>query len=181
MTLTGPWSAKTTSPSRISYSTLPMLWTPTASWRAPSSGSSAISISAIMGAGRRVPSWKLDAGQLSYEASLSVASDEVGRPHRPPVGQFDAGAGVVLRELDRLTPAVDGDVQLVDPAGQDAFDVILPKAQYVGMPRREVAQVERGDPGEPGSLRHLSLREEPIGDATLVEGLDASRVQTAGA
>ena len=35
--------------------------------------------------------------------------------------------------------------------------------------------------GERGDLRHLPLREEPVGDPTLIEHLDGARVQTAGA
>ena len=132
------------------------------------------------GAGRRIPSGELDAGLLADEASSSVAPDEVLRPQRLPVGQLDADAGVVLRDPGRLTLAVDGHGQLVDPAGQDALDVVLPQPQPVGMPRREVADVER-DPSEARDLGHLSLREEPIGDATLIEDLDGSCVQSTGA
>jgi len=44
----------------------------------------------------------------------------------------------------------------------------------------EVADVQR-DPGERLDLHRLPLREEPIGDAALIEHLDRARVQTAGA
>ncbi len=132
------------------------------------------------GAGRRIPPGELDAGLLADEAASSVAPDEVLRPQRLAVGQLDVDAGVVLREPRHLTFAVDGHGQLVDPAGQDALDVVLPQPEPVGMPRREVADVER-DPSETRDLGHLSLREEPIGDATLIEDLDGSCVQTAGA
>ena len=44
----------------------------------------------------------------------------------------------------------------------------------------EVADVQR-DPGERLDLHRLPLREEPIGDAALIEHLDGARVQTAGA
>ena len=53
-------------------------------------------------------------------------------------------------------------------------------AEPVVVPGREVADVQR-DAGEARDLRDLSLREEPIGDAALVEHLDGARVQTAGA
>ena len=132
------------------------------------------------GAGRRVPPGELDAGRLADEASSTVAPDEVVRPQRLAVGQLDVDAGVVLREPGRLTVAIDGHRQLVDPTGQDALDVVLPQPEPVGMPRGEVADVE-GDPSETRDLGHLSLREEPIGDAALVEDLDGSCVQTAGA
>ena len=135
---------------------------------------------ADQGTGRGIPPGELDAGLLADEAASSVAADEVLRPQRLAVGQLDVDAGVVLREPRHLTFAIDGHGQLVDPAGQDALDVVLPQPEPVGMPCREVADVE-GDPGEPRDLGHLSLREEPIGDATLVEDLDRSCVQTAGA
>ena len=132
------------------------------------------------GTGRRIPPGELDAGPLADEAASSVAPDEVLRPQRLAVGQLDVDAGVVLREPSHLTFAVDGHGQLVDPAGQDALDVVLPQPEPVGMPRGEVADVER-DPSETRDLGHLSLREEPIGDAALIEDLDGSCVQTAGA
>jgi hypothetical protein len=56
--------------------------------------------------------------------------------------------------------------------------VVLPQPEPVIVPGGKVADVQR-DPGERRHLRHLSLREEPIGDATLIEYLDRARVQTA--
>ena len=41
------------------------------------------------------------------------------------------------------------------------------------MPGGEVADVQ-ADHAEPGDLGHLSLGEEPIGDAALIEDLDAA-------
>ena len=35
--------------------------------------------------------------------------------------------------------------------------------------------------GEPGDLGHLPLRQEPVGDAALIENLDGAGVQAAGA
>ena len=75
---------------------------------------------------------------------------------------------------------MDRDRQLADPAGQDALDVVLPQPEPVIVPGGKVADVQ-ADRGEARHLRHLSLREEPIGDATLIEHLDRARVQTAGA
>ena len=46
------------------------------------------------------------------------------------------------------------------------------------MPRGKVADVQT-DPGEPGDLGHLPLRQEPVGDPALIELLDRARVQTA--
>src|SRR5262249_51448930 len=71
-------------------------------------------------------------------------------------------------------------LKLADPAGQDALDAVLPQPEPVGMPGGKVADVQRG-PGEPRDLRHLPLRQEPIGDAALVEHLDGGCVQTARA
>ncbi len=72
------------------------------------------------------------------------------------VGQLDVDAGVVLRETRHLTSAIDRHRQLVDPAGQDALDVVLPQPEPVGVPGGKVADVQT-DPGEPRDLRHLPL------------------------
>jgi hypothetical protein len=48
------------------------------------------------------------------------------------------------------------------------------------VPARKVADVER-DAREGHSRVRRSLRDEPIGDSTLIEDLDGARVQTAGA
>ena len=122
---------------------------------------------------RRIPPGELDAGCLADQAASSVASDEILRPQRLAVGQLDVDAGVVLRETRHLTSAIDRHRQLVDPAGQDALDVVLPEPEPVGMPGGKVADVQR-DPGERRDLRHLSLREEPIGDSALIEDLDGA-------
>ena len=75
---------------------------------------------------------------------------------------------------------MDRDLQLGDPAGEDALDVLLPQPEPVGMAGGEVADVEPGT-AEPRDLRHLPLGKEPIGDAALVEDLDGARLQTARA
>ena len=129
------------------------------------------------GARRRIPPRELDAGCLADQAASSVAPGEVLRPQRPAVGQLDVDAGFVLRETRHLTFAMDRHLQLIDPAGEDALDVVLPEPQRVGMPGGEVADVQR-DPGELADADHLSLREEPIGDSALIHDLDAACVQT---
>ncbi len=126
---------------------------------------------------RRIPSRELDAGCLTDQAAASIAPDEILRPQRLAVGQRDVDAGVVLRETGDLNAVVDRDPQLADPAGQDALDVVLPQPEHVVVPGREVAD-ERG-PGEHRDLVFLSLRDEPIGDSTLIENLDGAREQTA--
>ena len=63
--------------------------------------------------------------------------------------------------------------QLADPAGEDALDVVLPQPEPVGVPGGKVADVQT-DRGEPRDLGHLPLREEPIGDAALIEDLDGA-------
>src|SRR5215210_8452407 len=98
-------------------------------------------------AGRRTPPGELDAGGLPDQTASSAAPDEVFRPQRPPVGQLDVDAGVVLREAGHLTAVVDRHPQLVDPAGQYAIDVVLPQPEPVGVPGGKVADVQRG-PGE---------------------------------
>ena len=120
---------------------------PRASWRMPSSGSSAISTSAIRLLVVGSQPGELDAGCLADQAASSVAPDEIVRPQRLAVGQLDVDAGVVLRETRHLTSAIDRHRQLADPAGQDALDVVLPQPEPVGVPGGEVADVQ-ADPGE---------------------------------
>ena len=116
---------------------------------------------------------------LRIDAASSVAPDEVVRPERLAVGQLDVDAGVVLREARHLASASDRHPQLADPGGQDALEVALPQREPVVVAGGEVADVQR-DPGERLDLHRLPLREEPIGDAALIEHLDGARVQTAG-
>ncbi len=123
------------------------------------------------GARRRIPAGEVDAGCFTDQTASSVAPDEILRPQRRAVGQLDVDAGVVLREASHLTFAIDRHRQLVDPAGQDALDVVLPQPEPVGVPGGKVADVQR-DPGEPRDLSHLPLREEPISDSALIENLD---------
>jgi len=94
------------------------------------------------------------------------------------VGYVDVDAGVVLRETGHLPSAIERHRQLADPAGQDALDVVLPQPEPVGVPGGKVADVQT-DAGEPSDLSHLSLREEPIRDSTLIEDLDGACVKTA--
>ena len=129
---------------------------------------------------RRVPAGELDAGRLADHATSSIAADEIFSPQRATVGQRDVDAAIVLRETGHLAFAIDGHRQLADPAGQDALDVVLPQTERVVVPGGEVADVQRHS-SEPRALRHLPLRQEPIGDATLIKHLDRARVQTAGA
>jgi hypothetical protein len=58
--------------------------------------------------------------------------------------------------------------------------MVLPERQHVIMACREVAEVERYE-REACDLTGLSLRQEAIGDAALVEYLDGARLQAAGA
>ena len=126
---------------------------------------------------RRIPSGELDAGCLADQAAASIAPDEVLRPSRPAVRQHDVDAGVVLRETGDLDAVVDRHLQFADPVGQDALDVVLQQPEHVVVPGWEVVD-ERG-PGEHRDLVFLSLRDEPIGDSTLIENLDGAREQPA--
>jgi hypothetical protein len=121
----------------------------------------------------RIPPGELDAGCSPDQTASSVAPDEILRPQRLAVGQLDVDAGVALRETRHVTFAIDRHRQLVDPAGQYALDVVLPQPEPVGVPGGKVADVQR-DQGEPRDLRHLSLRQEPISDCTLIEHLDSA-------
>src|SRR5207245_2004489 len=121
----------------------------------------------------RIPPRELNAGCLTDQAASSVAPDEICRPHRLAVGQFDVDPGLVLREPGHLTSAIDRHRQFADPAGEYSLDVVLPQPEPVVVPGGKVADVQT-DPGEPRDLGHLSLREEPIGDSTLIENLDGA-------
>jgi hypothetical protein len=132
------------------------------------------------GAGRCLPPREVDAGCLANDASASVAAHEVLGRQRPTVRQLDFDTCVVLREAGHLVPAMNRHLELADPSGQDPLDVVLPQPEAVVVTGRKVADVQ-GDPGEAPDLSHLSLGEEAIRDPTLVEDLDAARVQTARA
>ena len=106
-------------------------------------------------------------GCLTDQTATSVAPDEIFRPQRLAVGQLDVDAGVVLRDARHLTPAIDRHLQLADPVGQCALDAVLPEPEPVVVPGGKVADVQE----DPGELRDLPLRKEPISDSTLIENL----------
>jgi hypothetical protein len=122
---------------------------------------------------RRIPPRELDARCFPDDATSSVAPDEVLRPQRSAARRLHVDAVVVLRHAGHFTSAVDSHRQFGDPAGQDPLDVLLPQPEPVVVPAGKVADVQRGA-GEPRDLGHLSLREEPIGDSTLIEDLDGA-------
>jgi hypothetical protein len=178
--LLGPsWRSVTTTRTVSPSSSRCMPWTPIASWRAPRGGSSVISTSAIRVALPRIQPRELDAGCPTDNAASSVAPDEISRPQRRAVGQLDVDAGLVLREARYLTPVIDPHRQLGDPGGHDPLDLVLKDPEPIRMTRREIARVQRGR-GEHRDLSHLTLREKPISDPTLIQHLDRPRVKTAG-
>jgi len=127
---------------------------------------------------RRVRSRKRDAGGFAHHATPAVAPDEVISAQRPAVADLDIDAGSVLRKAgDREIPQ-DGYAELLDPAEEYAFDVLLPQPERIGMPTRKIADVQP-DAGEPGSLHLLALLEEALGNAALVEDFDRARMQPA--
>ena len=139
----------------------------------PNSGSSAISTSAIrllvVGShpGNSMPAaLRIRLRPPSHPTRYSARSDS-------PSDSLDVDARVVLREAGHLTAVVDRHRQLVDPAGQDALDVVLPQPEPVVVPGGKVADVQ-GGPGERRDLRRLPLREEPIRDSALIEDLDGA-------
>ena len=95
------------------------------------------------------------------------------RPEGLAVGQLDVDAGVVLRETYHLTYPMDRHLQLADPVGQNALDMVLPQPEPVIVPGGKVADVQR-DCVEAHDLGHLSLRQEPIGDSALIKDLDGA-------
>jgi hypothetical protein len=116
----------------------------------------------------RIPSGKLDAGCLADDAAPSVAADEVLRPQRLVVRQPDIDAAVVLREVRHLRSVIDLHRQLGDPGGHDPLDLVLPDSERIRVTRREVAHVQHGR-GQHRGLSYLALREEAIGNPTLVQ------------
>jgi hypothetical protein len=124
-------------------------------------------------AGCRIGPGELDAGCLTDQTASSVAPDEIFRPQRRAIAQLDLNAGVVLRETGRFTSATDRHRQLVDPAGENVLDVILPQREPVIVPGRKIADVQ-GEPGELCDLSRLPLQEEAIGDSALIEHLDGA-------
>ena len=131
-------------------------------------------------AGGGIRSRERDAGGLADQAASAVAPDEILRPQRAAIAQFDIHAGVVLRETRHFNAAIDRHLELVDPAGEDPLDVVLPQPETVGVAGGKAAEVEM-DPGKPDGLRLLPLGEEPIGNAALIEDLEGARVQAARA
>ena len=128
---------------------------------------------------RRIPPREIDAGCFTNDAPSTVAPDEILRPQGLAVGKLDVDAGVVLREARHLTSVIDPHRQLGDPGGHDPLDLVLEDPERVRMTGREVAHVQHGR-AERRHLSHLTLREEPISDPTLIEYLDRARVDTAG-
>ncbi len=129
---------------------------------------------------RRVQPGEVDAGCLANQAAATIAPDEILRPQALAVGERGVDATLVLRGTRHFTFSIDSHRQLTDPLGQDALDVVLRQREQVVVPRGEIADIER-DQCETRGPMHLSLRQEPFGDSTLIEDLDGARVQTAGA
>jgi hypothetical protein len=87
------------------------------------------------------------------------------------IPNLDFDAGFVLCEARNLQSAIDRHAQLVDPPGEDALDMRLPQRETVRVARWKIADVER-NAGERDDLCLLTLREEPISDAALIEDFD---------
>ena len=87
-------------------------------------------------------------------------------------------AAAVLGEAGHLEPPLDRHTQLLDPAGQDPLNMVLPQAERVGVPRGKVAHVQRRVPEE-RRLDALALGEEPVGNPALIEDFDRPRVEAA--
>ena len=65
--------------------------------------------------------------------------------------------GRVLREPRHVARAIERHRKLVDPAGQDALDVVLHQREPIGVSGWKVADVQRG-PGECRDLHRLPFR-----------------------
>jgi hypothetical protein len=51
--------------------------------------------------------------------------------------------------------------------------VVLPQPETVGVAGGKAAEIEM-DPGKPGGLRFLTLRQKPVADSALIENLDGA-------
>ena len=131
--------------------------------RMPSSGSSAISTSAIM--------LLVVASQpgKSMPAALRTRLRPPSHPTRYcarsdwPSESATSTPVVVLRESGDLDAVLDRHPQLADPAGQDALDVVLPQPEPVGVAGRKVADVQTDAartprPGPPAPPRETDRR-----------------------
>src|SRR6478735_4597620 len=80
---------------------------------------------------RRIPAREGNARRLAYEASSTVATDEILRADSVTVGKGDGDTGVVLHETLHFAAVENGHLELGDPAGEDALDVLLPQREPV--------------------------------------------------
>ena len=157
-----------------------MACVPTLSRRKPNSGSSSISTSAIIQLVEGSDPTKSMPAALRTRLRPPSQPTRYSRSQRRVAGQLDIDAGVVLGEAHHLAATKDRNAELGDPVGQDRLELALPQRKPVVVAGREVADVQR-DPAEPLHLHDLTRREEPLGDAALIEHLDGARVQPAGA
>ena len=127
---------------------------------------------------RRIPAGEPDAGCLADSTSPAVGADQVQRAHRSAIGEVNVDPAVVLGEASHFEPPMDRHTQLLDPAGQDPLNMVLPQAERVGVPGRKVAHVQRRIPEE-RRLDGLALGEEPVGNPALIEDFDRPRVEPA--
>src|ERR1700735_1198011 len=127
-------------------------------------------------ADRRIPTGERDAGRFTDSAASAVAADEILGPQGLTVRDLNVDASVLLRKAGYVTSAIDPYGQLIDPAGQEAFEVLLPEGEPVVVPSGKIADVQR-HVGKSRDLHRLATREEAIDDPALIENLDGPRVK----
>jgi hypothetical protein len=127
-------------------------------------------------AGGGIPAGKTDTGRLAHKAPAAVAPHHVVSPQRPAVLEVKVDAGTILREAGHLFAAVVRHGLLRHPAREDAFDVVLPQPQSVGMAGGKVADIQAGL-RESRHLGHLPLGDEPFSDAPLIQNFKGPRMQ----
>ncbi len=103
----------------------------------------------------RIATGEIYAGCFTKQTAPTIAANQILRPQRA-VGRLDFDARAVLRDADDFTPALEFYPQLVHPAGEKAFNVILAKPKPIGMPRGKVADVQ-SSPAASCDLSDLSL------------------------
>ena len=119
---------------------------------------------------------KIDAGGSPDRAAATVASHQKLAAQHPAIGQFGLDAVVVLDEAGHVGLPVERHPELVDPAGQDRLEVLLPQRQHVGVAGREIGDIQP-EPGVAEGRVRLPSLDEPIDDAALVEHLERAGMQ----
>ena len=128
--------------------------------------------------GRSQPGKSIPAA-LRIGAAAAVAADQVGGAQRLAAGDLTSTPSSSCAKSGTSTSRWIGTPSSSDPLGQEPLDLVLGQRQPVGVPGREIADVEQVE-REAGAWVVVAVGEEALGDAALIEDLDRARVQAAG-